>query len=213
MAPSFFPEPERPAPTYPEYEQLVADAQAAVNADGRHVDPAKLHRVQDLRRSWDWRVSVVGHDRPTRTLVEMHMLLLADQRNLNPPLPQWLVDARAAAADRDAELRAARERREAADQAEWEKTLAECSVEVEVFRNGHARVRYGYVHHLGHVVPKEDALSGRSRLHRAGRGLCETEKRSKPLDLSGGKGGPGTCVNCLTYTPKIRPVAAPPEGK
>ncbi len=36
--------PERPAPTYPEYGQLVADATAAANQDGGFVDPARRGR-------------------------------------------------------------------------------------------------------------------------------------------------------------------------
>lgn len=208
--PGTFPAPERPAPTYPEYENLRADAEASVAADGHFVDPVKLRRVQDLRRSWEWRVSVLGHDDEHRTLLDMHMLLLADQRDLDPPVPQWLVEARAEGERRDAEKRKARQDREDADMAVWEKALAQAQVELAVLRNGTARPRHGLMHNLGHAVPKVDAVSGRSRRHRAGRALCETETRAKPLDLTGGEGGAVTCTSCLNYTPKIRPADTPP---
>lgn len=196
----------RPAPTYPEYEQLHADATAAAAADGRFVDPAKLRHSQALRRGWEWRVRVLGHDRPP-TLTELHMLLLADQRDLDPDAPQWLVDVRAQAEAADAEKKAARARRDQQDHDVWEKARAGCPVELEVRRNGTARVRGGYMHNLGHAVPPVDVVSGERKLrrHPAGRALCETEQRAKPLDLSGGTGGPATCVNCLKYTPLIRP--------
>lgn len=200
------PQQERPAPTYPEYAQLLADARASVAADGGRVDPAKLRARQLLPRGYDWRVAVLGHDR-TSTVVEMHMLLLAHERDLDPPLPQWVVDARAEA-DRAQDAReAARRHRETADQAAWDAIKASCPVAVEVRRSGHARARFGFWHHLGHVVPLVDVRSGVRRRHRAGRALCESENRTRELDLSGGTGGPATCVSCLTYTQKIRPAA------
>lgn len=197
--------PERPAPTYPEYEQLRADAVAAAAADGGFVDPAKLRRVQALQRSWDWRVSVLGHDDQHRSITDMHTLLLADERDLEPPLPQWLLDARAEGERLDAEKQAARKARADADQEAWEKVLAQAKVGLRVLRNGTARTRYGQWHNLGHAVPVEDAVSGRARRHRAGRAVCETADRARPLNLDGGEDGPVTCVRCLDYVPKLRP--------
>lgn len=200
------PEHERPPPAYPEYEQLHVDATASARADGNFVDPVKFRREQSLPRDRDWRIAVLGHDRAPN-VVEMHLLLLAHDRDLDPPLPQWLVDARAESDARRAQLDAQRKAAGEADQAAWDTARAGCAVEVEVLRNGHARVRGGQLHHLGHVVPRVDAVSGdvrRPRRHRAGRALCETERRAKPLDLSGGEGGPATCVSCLNYVPKIR---------
>lgn len=199
----------RPVPTYPGYAQLVADAEVAVRADHHFVDPVKMRASRSLPRPWDWRLAVLGHGGST-TLVEMHMLLLAHKRDLDPPLPQWLLDARADARRYEDEQAAKLKARADADQARWDEVRAGCQVEVQVLRNGHARARYGYGHHLGHVVPAVEAVSGRSRRHRAGRALCETQQRSRPLDLSGGEGGPATCTSCLSYTPKIRPAAAGP---
>ncbi len=201
-------EPEHPKPTYPEYEQLLADATAAAKADHMMVDARKLRRVQNLTRSWDWKTAVLGHANGPRTVIEMNMLLLADERNLNPSPPQWLVERRAADVAADKEKQARREARDSADRAVWDAVRAQCPVEVEVRRNGTARARYGFLHNLGHVVPKVDAESGpaaRPRRHPAGRAVCETVTRAKPLDLSGGEGGPATCQNCLEITPRLRP--------
>jgi hypothetical protein len=203
------PAPEHPAPTYPEYKQLLADATDAVRRAGGLVDPAKLRKVMQIRRGWEWKTCVLGYAGDgTGTLLEMHLLLLADQRDLDPPLPQWLAERRAADAKADAERLAANRRLDEQDQAAWEQTRAACPVEVVVRRNGHARIRRGRLHNLGHVVPVADAVSGqgcRYRRHPAGRAACESEGRAKPLDLSGGDGGPATCDRCLKYTPQLRP--------
>ncbi len=211
------PAPERPAPTYPQYAQLLTDAKAAAAGDHGFVDPVKYRRAQVLPRGYDWRLAVLGHDGGTTgsTVVEMHMRLLADERDLDPPLPQWVIQARQESDARRRELDAARRASDAADQAAWDEVRQRCQVDVDALRNGHTRARGGYAHNLGHVVPSVDALSGterRPRRHRAGRALCETETRARPLDLSGGQGGPATCRRCLEYTPKIRPaqVPAPP---
>lgn len=210
----FVPAPEHPAPTYPEYAQLFADATAAKEADGRFIDPSKLRRLLGLNRSWDWKTSVLGYAGDgTATILDMYLLLLADDRDLNPPLPQWLVDRRAADAAADAAKQAAYQRLDDRDRAEWEKALAECVVAVVVKRNGHTRVRGNRLHNLGHVVPLADAVSPqqgrRVRRHPAGRSVCESETRGRPLDLSGGEGGPATCVNCLKLTPQLRPAGEP----
>jgi hypothetical protein len=205
----FVPAPEHPAPTYPEYAQLLADAEEAMAADGPFIDPIKLRRVRRMERSWDWKTAVLGHAGDgTATVLDMFLLLLADKRGLKPPLPQWLVDRRAAEASADAARQAAYQRIDDRDQAGWEKTLADCTVEVVVRRNGHARARNGRLHNLGHVVPQVDAVSQqgrRARRHPAGRAACESETRATPLDLSGGEGGPATCDRCLKYTPHLRP--------
>ncbi len=201
--------PRRPAPTYPEYAQLRADAEASARADGGFVDPGKVRRWQQMGRPWEWRVSVLGHDR-TESLVELHMLLLAADRGLMPPPQQWFADILAAGEERDAARAAQRKARDDKDETVSQAALAEFPVGVTVLRNGTGRVRYGFVHHLGHIVPKADVLSGseqRPRRHRAGRGLCETENRGKPLDLSGGEGGPATCERCLMWAAKVRAAA------
>lgn len=197
-------------PTYPQYAALLADARAAAAA-AKFVDPAALARLRSLNRDWDWRVSVLGYfGDGTATLEEMYLLLLADERDLKPPLPQWLADKRADDDAADLLRQQARQWRADQDQLAWDIILKALRVEVVVRRNGTARPRYGYVHHLGHAVPAVDAFSGPARSprrHPAGRGLCESETRKKPLDLSGGEGGPVTCVRCLALAVKVRPAA------
>jgi hypothetical protein len=200
---AMFPAPERPKPTYPGYEQLLADAEDSVRRDGRHIDPAKMRDCRALPRDRRWRIAVLGCDRPP-TLTDVHMLLLAHERDLDPPPPPWFVAQLDASARAEEERAAKVKAREDADQAAWDAVRQLCQVEVEVRRNGTARPRFGYAHHLGHVVPFVDARSGRNRRHRAGRALCESERRARPLDLSGGVDGPATCGSCLDYTPKIR---------
>lgn len=208
VAPGLFPpRHDRPAPTYPEYEQLCADAAAALCADAGFPDPVKIRAVREIRRGFDWQLAVLGHGHP-QTILETHMLLLADARDLQPPLPQWVVGERAERARMDEQLAARRKSFDDQDEQAWQDVLAQCQVEVEVRRNGKVRARHGYLHNLGHAVPAADAESGsasRPRRHAAGRALCETEKRRKPLDLSGGTGGPVTCDSCLKYAPQLRP--------
>lgn len=204
---NLFPVPERPMPTYPEYPQLLTDAKAALAADHGFVDPVKMRRERNLGRGPEWRARVLGHDYGKTTVLEMHILLLAHERDLQPPLPQWLVDAREQDARRAEEQRAAQQRRDAADQAAWDEARQGCPVKLTVLRNGTARARHGRSHQLGHAVPAIDCRSGAKRRHRAGRALCESETRDRPLDLSGGEDGPATCASCLTYTTKIRPAA------
>lgn len=200
-----FPEPVRPTPDYPEYAGLRAMAEESVRLDGGFVDPIKM-RMRQRIGGGDWQICVLGHNRPD-TLVEMHMLLLAHGQLISPPPPQWLVDAHAVAKQLEEERAARIKERDDRFQARWDEAREGCQVEVEVRRNGHARAHHGGRHQLGHVVPKVDARSGKSRRHRAGRALCESERRARPLDLSGGEGGAATCVSCLDYTPKIRPAA------
>ena len=195
------PEPERPAPTYPEYAQLLADAQAAHAKDGQFVDPRKVHQVERLPRDWDWMLRVLGHEYTRRSMLEVHLLLLAHERDLDPPLPQWVVDARAAAAAAQAEKQAAAQRLEDAARAVWDAARKDCPVELRVLLNANAHVG----RNLGHAVPDVECVSGRQRRHLAGRALCETATRAKPLNLEGGKGTAVTCVSCLKYTPLIRP--------
>ena len=85
--------------------------------------------------------------------------------------------------------------------------LATCQVPVTVQPNVHGR-RYGTGMGDGplrHAVPAIDAVSGRSRRHPAGRALCETPHRARPLTLGPPAGAPATCVSCLKYTAIIRP--------
>ena len=72
-------------PAYPDYATLRAKAEDAARADGWFVDPRKLRQLEQIRRGLDWTISVLGHSSST-SLIEMHMLLIADRDNLTPPL-------------------------------------------------------------------------------------------------------------------------------
>lgn len=205
-----------PPPTYPEYEQLLA--QAKRNASGP-VDANTFPKKQRImwERGDDWCLAVLGkpcHGLGRISCVDAELLVLADAANINPPLPQWVVDARAETARRKKvreDQRAALRQR---DQAAWDAAREQCPVELEVRLNPTSRVRDGEWHNLGHAVPLVDALS-RRRLHPKGRALCESLTRARPLRLGEPtSAAPATCVRCLAYVSQIRPAEPPaaPSG-
>jgi hypothetical protein len=203
----------REQPTYPEYAVLRA---LADRRGGRFVDPLDVHsRIPNLinRRGYDWALAVLGREyRGVGSLYgsDTELLKIADERDLTPPLPQWVHDARAAAAERERrraeQLAAARQR----DVDAWEAVLRQMRVEVDVYTNTTARVRLGNMEYLAHAVPSvRDAYSGvrKIRTHPVGRALCESENRARPLSLSHPPepdGVPVTCVRCLAWAVKVR---------
>jgi hypothetical protein len=203
-----------PQPAYAGYPALRAQAAASCP---RFVDPAAIggHRALIARRGADWCTAVLGYPFPGYgpggvSVLEMHLLVLADRAGLDPPLPEVVARWRA----EDAEARAAREhaRRTAAarDADDWQRARAGCPVPVRVVAAaGGRRTNHPGREPLRHVVPDLAAHSGpgnRPRLHRAGRPLCETPGRARPLRLADQPTDqPATCVRCLTYTPTIRP--------
>ncbi len=204
----------RPQPAYPQYGELRAEAERTAP---RFVDPASLAAVGALigRRGGEWCTAVLGYPYPDLgrggiTVVETHLLVLADRRGLDPPPPAVVLRWRAAAADGEADKRrrvaAAAER----DARAWQQATAGCQVPLQVRANTRGR-RTDNPHvrePLRHAVPTVAAHSGsarRPRLHPAGRALCETPGRAKPLRLADElTDQPATCVRCLAYAPKIR---------
>lgn len=197
-----------PAPTYPEYQALLDEAHRTVP---RFVDPANLYPARPVaaRRGADWCTAVLG--RPNgpyerRSRVEDQMLIVADQADVDPPLPDWIMQARAEGervqAERDAATRARLQR----DADAWAAVLADTTVPLEVHHGSRPRVRGLTSELLRHAVPTADVVSGarRLRVHPAGRALCESEQRSKPLALDGISDGPVTCVRCLDWAPRVR---------
>lgn len=82
-------------------------------------------------------------------------------------------------------------------------------MEFDVHEGSRARVRGDLYEYLGHAVPRADVYSGtrKVRTHPAGRALCETPGRARPLDIgdtASPDGTPATCVNCLKWAPKVR---------
>ncbi|MGW6145872.1 hypothetical protein [Streptomyces sp. NPDC055140] len=136
------------------------------------------------------------------------MLLVADEMGLEPPLPERFVEARRVFNEQRAEDRLRRKAAREQARQHWELSLSICPVKVTV----HSNLRRGQMRRLEHVVPEEDVLSGRSRLHVAGRALCEDPDRAIPRHLGEAiEGGVATCRNCLNTLAVIRssPTPAP----
>lgn len=204
-----------PQPAYPEYAGLRAQAERTCP---RFVDPASPARTAALiaRRGVDWCTAVLGypfpgHGRGGISVLEAHLLDLADQRDLDPALPDPVLRWRA----EDAVRRDARQRQiasaAAADVEAWRRASENCPVPLHVRANVRGRrTDSPYLSEpLRHAVPTIDAHSGsttRPRLHPAGRALCERADRARRLRLQEDPTDqPATCVRCLAYAPKIRP--------
>lgn len=193
-----------PPPVYPEYPALLA----AARSGPRFVDSSRLWEPQHIadRRGWDWATAVLG--RPFTGLryishVEARLIKLADEADIDPPLPGWLIAERAETAARDRALEEQRAAARAQDVQAWADARAACPVELEVRQNTTAHVRRGGRENLGHAVPLVDAVSG-LRKHQAGRALCETAAR-RLMQLGEPVDEPVTCVRCLDWCAKVRP--------
>lgn len=200
-----------PEPAYPEYHGLYAEARRIT---GGFANPTRTPVYEEVarRRGFDWCTAVVGRSYcglRTVTSTEAELLVLADMRDLNPPLPPRIVADREAYARHKAKLEEQRAEQQRLYDEAWKAALEKCTVPVEVRRNLTARPhgRFGFAHHLSHVVPTVECRSGRSRKHLAGRGLCESPDRKRPLQLGDPDNGPATCVRCLDYAPMIRPAS------
>ncbi|MFI0901780.1 hypothetical protein [Streptomyces sp. NPDC020983] len=183
---------------------------------GPFVDP---HVVRARRQfhNREWAAAIVGTaafslgDWPT-----MYLLFIAMEAEPNPPVTraqraeQAAIEeqarntekVRAVMAERIAEHRRA-------EAAAWVAALRTCLVKVVVRENRYGLIRGGVRERLRHVVPLTEAVSGRRRRHLAGRALCETPGRAKPLQLvEEPSGEPATCKRCLVYVSQIRTTAA-----
>lgn len=182
-------------PDYPEYADLRAAAELSVRADGGFVDPAKLGREQNLGRGHDWRISVLGHSSRT-TLVELHMLLIADERGIEPPLPEWLAAHRAERqAKRDAE-QAAYAAQIAALEAEWAALWKALPVPVTVAYNYSGPNHYEtWTQGAVHILVSEDLNVG--RLHRPKRSaLCSVPSNRGHQDFAHDISDNDRCPSC-----------------
>lgn len=200
-----------PDPTYPQYADLIAEARRRTTTI---IDPGVLATVDSVAtaRGPRWCQAVLGRyfwGLRWLTYTEMHLLLLADRACVDPPEPAWILAEEQASRDRGAEPARARERYRERDHAEWLAIAERVTVALAVYANTQSRVRRGFPHHLGHAVPEVDVYSGdgRIRTHRAGRALCETETRGKPLRLifqPEPAGTPVTCERCRLWAPRVR---------
>jgi hypothetical protein len=198
-------------PTYPEYAGLRAMAEESVRLDNRFVDPVKMRMLERIGRGGDWRLSVLGHG-AQRTLLDLHMLLLAHGQDIVPPPPKWLADIRAAQAAAEAAREEARQARLAALAGEWDALWKALPVPVTVAYN------YSGPNHLEgwcqgavHILVAEGLRAG--RLHRAvGDALCTTPSSGKHQLFDGGSVPPDqrwpTCKTCLRAAARLTGLTA-----
>jgi hypothetical protein len=202
---------DHPEVAYEGYGELRA---AGKRRNSGFANPADIPLMEAVirRRGRDWCQSVIGKPMfgGLRSIsgADADMLMVADERGFEPPMPAWLEQWKAESA---ATLQARDEIRTAAlerDRQRWAAALAGCQVEVEVRPNANGRrLNSVLAGPLRHTVPLADARSKR-RLHQAGRALCETADRWKPLVLGSPTEEPATCKSCVAYTAEIRPAAA-----
>ncbi len=177
----------------------------------RVCDPGRPYLSVDAvqRRGADWCTAVLGAPFTGQrhlTVVQDQLLKLADDAGIDPPLPNWIAQARAepgrARAARDEQRRAQTERETAA----WQAVLAQAAVELEVREGSRPRVRGTGAEPLRHAVPIRDVHSGTRviRTHPGGRALCESERRAPPLALGETSDQAATCVRCLHWAPRVR---------
>lgn len=204
--------PQFEPPDYPEYGQLLAEAQAADRRDGHFIDPAKWRDFESLPRSSDWLIAVIGHaDTRAMSKVEMHLALIAHRRGIDPPLPQWLIDKRAAQrAEEDAKSAARRERQRLLN-TEWEALKAALPVDVVAAYNysGPRHEEY-YQSGADHILLRGDLSAGRL-VRRAGDALCTTPTSSRHqifIDPDDENSLP-SCKTCLRTANRLTKVDTP----
>ncbi|MFB6629989.1 hypothetical protein ACFCWY_08845 [Streptomyces sp. NPDC056362] len=202
------PRPE-PKPTYPEYEELRREAQGK---DSGPINGRTIARMEDVvhRRGRDWCTAVLGHDFPGLNRVPSRdgwLLILADERGLEPALPDRIVQDRRADEARRLERAAAADAKLAQEKRRWALASGATSIAFGVREN----IRHsGPRGSLRHVTAAVDLVSGRSRRHKAGMALCETPDRTNPLHLGAVLDDlPPTCHRCLAYAGRVRTLDAP----
>jgi hypothetical protein len=205
---ALLPQPD-PEPAYPEYEELRQEAR---RRDRGPIGDHNIARMQDViqRRGGDWCTAVLGRPFPGLRHApsgDGFMLIVADERGLEPKLPESIVKARAVAEARRKEREAQATAKLDAEKRRWALVTGSAPVPFTVRANTRHTGPRGS---LQHVTAAVDLLSGRSRLHKAGMGLCETAGRSNPLHLGEAlKDLPPTCRRCIEYAGQVRTLDAP----
>ncbi len=181
-------------PIYPEYAELRAEADRRASWC---VDPADINfRIPDLvaARGYDWAYAVLG--RPyggPQSLYgsDIELLKLAGERDLDPSLPQHVVEARAAAeAHSIAGQEAAAARRRLLDE-EWQAIVAALAarqnpVLVKVAHNytSGRHCESGYVQGGDHIVFETRLLASAGRLRREpGQSACYQPSRARNVEV------------------------------
>lgn len=196
-------------PNFPQYPALLAAAQARHRKAGGFVNPAQVYAVDEIecRRGSDWVMSILGRrygGARTITLVELHLVMVADEHGVCPPLPAAVLEARARHERETAAKEAAAAALEASLEAEWRTLQAAMPVAVAAVHN-YKSARHcenGYVQGSDHIVVQEDLMHGRLR-RRKGQALCENPSYAKNLMLafpdgdSDGSTRRPTCVRCI----------------
>lgn len=202
-----------PQVAYPEYGEIRAE----VRAMSQLVHPIELGNIGQVarRRGLDWCQSVVGFDWNGSlrdiSVADARMLLVADRRGLEPPLPPWLAEWKAESAAHHArieEAAATLARAGVARYAAAVKSMAS-GVHISPRPNVNSQVRHGRRVHLVHAAALYTLLSGTERSprrHEAGAALCETGQ-AQALQLGEPCDDPVTCVRCLDWMSKVRAAA------
>ncbi|KUF17351.1 hypothetical protein [Streptomyces silvensis] len=196
--------------------EIAALRERARREAGPFVDPRIVSSPRYFHNR-EWAAAIVG--RPDFSVGDwstLYLLAIAMDAEPDPPVTraqlaaQAAIEERALSAEANRALReqhtAARHRTEAAA---WAAAVRTCLVKVIVCENRYGRVRDGARERLRHVLPLGEVFSGRRRRHLAGRALCETPGRAKPLALDEDPiAAPATCQRCLSYVSQIRMAAA-----
>ncbi|MFK0159166.1 hypothetical protein ACIQVK_44735 [Streptomyces sp. NPDC090493] len=205
---ALLPQPE-PEPAYPEYEELRQEARGR---DRGPIGGQNIARMEDVvqRRGADWCTAVLGRHFPGLRRAPSEdgfLLIVADERGLEPDLPESIVKARAAEEARRQEREEQAAAKLQAEQRRWALVIGSAPVPLTVRENTR---HTGVGGSLRHITAAVDLRSGRSRLHKAGMGLCETPDRSNPLHLGEPlEDLPPTCKRCIEYAGKVRTLDAP----
>lgn len=192
--------------------ELTALRQRARREAGPFVDPKILYATRYFHNR-EWAAAIADDaafslgDWPT-----LYLLAIAMVAEPEPPVTRAQLVAHAASEEqaRTAQTqRALRQERmierRHGEAVAWVAVVRTCLVKVTVRESRHGRVRGGARERLRHVVPTSMVLSGRRRRHLAGRALCETPGRAKPLALDEDPvDAPATCQRCLAYVSRIR---------
>lgn len=187
---------------YPEYDQVRIEAERRSRGP---LDPQKLQEMEEVasRRGRDWCTAVIGRNFggiAYTPCADAFMLLVADERDLEPPVPKRIAAARQEFEEQRAQDRARRAGQREQERQRWELALATCPVEVAVRANLNRAGSRGLLHATTKVPVRSDR-----GVHPAGRALCEHKRSPRRLGEPI-PDGVATCRSCVTYVAKIRPM-------
>lgn len=190
-------------PAYPEYREVREEAERSSSGP---MDPRAPYRMEEVarRRGGAWCSAVLG--RPYTGIraistTDAWMLLVADERGLNPPLPARMIAEREAQQAAQTERDVLAEERRDREQQRWAAVVGVVPAPLTVRENTR---HSGIGGPLRHAVPAVELRSGRARRHLPDRALCESAGRANPLRLGDPVDAPANCRSCLRYTGLVR---------